>query len=51
LAYHDYARDKYRYVGLADSMPRVPRPSVDDLEEAAGILRGYGLRVINSLAE
>ena len=24
LAYHDYARDKYRYVGLADSMPRVP---------------------------
>jgi len=51
LAYHDYARDKYRYAGMVDSMPRVPRPSVEDLEMAAGILRGYGLRVINSLAE
>lgn len=51
LAYHDYARDKYRYAGLADSMPKVPIPSVADLEKAAGILRDYGLRVINSLAE
>ncbi|NMA46797.1 MAG: glycyl-radical enzyme activating protein [Lentisphaerae bacterium] len=51
LAYHDYARDKYRYAGLADSMPKVPIPSVTDLEKAAGILRDYGLRVINSLAE
>ena len=51
LAYHDYARDEYRYAGMVDSMPRVSRPSVGDLEEAAEILRGYGLRVINSLAE
>lgn len=51
LAYHDYARDKFRYAGMADSMPKVPAPSLADLEEAAGILRGYGLRVINSLAE
>lgn len=51
LAYHDYARDNYRHAGMADSMPRAPRPSAGDLEDAAVILRSRGLRVINSLSE
>jgi pyruvate-formate lyase-activating enzyme len=51
LAYHDYARDKYRYAGMADTMPKLPPPSAADLEEAAAVLRSHGLRVVNSLAD
>lgn len=51
LAYHDYARDKYRYAGMVDTMPAVPLPSVADVEWSAEVLRSYGLKVINSLAE
>ncbi len=51
LAYHDYARDKYRYAGMADTMPRLPPPSAADLEEAAAVLRAYGLQVVHALAD
>ena len=48
LAYHDFARSKFTAVGLPDTMPRVTPPDVNDLEDAAQILRGFGLNVINS---
>ena len=48
LAYHDYARSKFTAVGLPDTMPRVTPPDVNDLENAAQMLRGFGLNVINS---
>lgn len=48
LAYHDYARSKFTAVGHEDTMPKVEPPTVDDLEQAAEILRRHGLNVINS---
>ena len=48
LAYHDFARSKFTAVGLPDTMPRVTPPDVNDLEDAAQLLRGFGLNVINS---
>jgi pyruvate formate lyase activating enzyme len=51
LAYHDYARDKYRYAGMDDTMPRLPLPTADDLEAAATLLRSYGVRVVHQFME
>ena len=48
LAYHAMARSKFTAIGVEDTMPHVEPPTVDDLEAAAEILRGYGLNAINS---
>ena len=49
LAYHSLARSKFLAVGHPDTMPNVPSPTCEDLEDAATLLRAFGLPVINSL--
>ena len=50
LSYHSLARSKFRAVGHPDTMPDVPSPDVNALENAAEILRLCGLKhVVNSL--
>ncbi len=46
LAYHSYARSKYRAVGRPDTMPRTESPSPARLLELAEILRRRGLAVV-----
>ena len=46
LAYHAFARSKYRAQGKTDTMPDVPPPSPDELARAAEILNQAGLRTI-----
>ena len=50
LSYHSLARSKFQAVGHPDTMPEVPSPDVNALENAAKILRSCGLKnVVNSL--
>lgn len=41
LAYHDMAREKYRQCGMIDTMPQVPAPSAEHLQERAAVLDLY----------
>ena len=50
LGYHRFAADKYRALGIQVSLPPV-QASVKDADEAAEILRGYGLTVINGMLD
>ncbi len=45
LPYHSLAHEKYRFVGRTDTMPEVLTPSVQAMEDAAGLLRTFGLTV------
>ncbi|MFI4913145.1 MAG: glycyl-radical enzyme activating protein [Sedimentisphaeraceae bacterium JB056] len=45
LAYHDFARSKYKALGLANTMPRVDLPSQSQIEEIADCLRKFNLVV------
>ena len=50
LSYHSLARSKFQAVGHPDTMPEVPSPDVNALENAAETLRSCGLKnVVNSL--
>lgn len=50
LAYHSLAHSKFQAVGHPDTMPDVPSPDIEALEQAAEILRSCGLKkVVNSL--
>ena len=46
LSYHDFARNKFAFIGEKDTMPRVERPNKDLLQNAAEILQKYSLNVI-----
>lgn len=43
LPYHSFARSKYRALGKEDTMPKVDRPSDEELRRVVNILNGYGL--------
>lgn len=43
LPYHDYARSKYRSLGMEDTMPHVELPDDESLNRAVDILRSYGV--------
>lgn len=43
LPYHDLARSKYRALGMPDTMPEAESPDDATLEQAAELLRGFGL--------
>lgn len=46
LAYHDFARSKYRSLGMEDTMPRVELPDAGMMDRIREILAGYGLTVL-----
>lgn len=43
LPYHDYARSKYRSLGMTDTMPHVTPPDDAALKRAVDILRAHGV--------
>lgn len=46
LAYHSFARGKFEAIGEKDTMPDVPQPTGEELQEAGRILCASGLNVI-----
>ncbi len=46
LPYHALARSKYRATGRKDTMPEVPSPSPEELNNTANILHRFGLQAI-----
>jgi pyruvate formate lyase activating enzyme len=46
LPYHGLAGEKYRSVGRESTLPDVASPDVDQLEEIAGWMRAFGLRIV-----
>jgi pyruvate formate lyase activating enzyme len=49
LAYHSLARSKFKAVGHKDTMPDVPPPTEQEMEQVERELASYGLNVINPL--
>jgi len=49
LPYHAQAHSKYQAIGRTDTLPQVPSPNADALENVAELLRRRKLRVINPL--
>jgi len=45
LAYHDFARSKYKSLGLPDTMPRVALPDAAAMDAVRGTLAEYGLTI------
>jgi len=45
LAYHDFARSKYKSLGLPDTMPRVELPSAEMMDGIRDRLRAFGLTI------
>lgn len=46
LPYHETGLEKYRLLGLNNSLPDLKGPSAERLEEAARVFRARGLRVV-----
>ncbi len=46
LQYHSLARSRYEALGLPDTLPKT-RTSPEDVNNAVGILKGFGLNAIN----
>ena len=49
LAYHSLARSKFKAVGHKDTMPDVPPPTEQEMEQVERELASHGLNVINPL--
>ena len=47
LPYHSLARSKYIALDMRDTMPDAPSPTDDELNQAAEILRNYGINAIS----
>lgn len=47
LPYHSMARSKYAALGMCDTMPDVPSPTDEDLQNAVNLLRSYGINAIS----
>ncbi len=46
LAYHDYARSKYKALDMPDTMPRTELPDASEMDRIRGILAGYDLTIL-----
>lgn len=50
LPYHSLARSKYQALGLPDTLPDVPSPSDERLNEVVALLRGQGVPAVSGRA-